>query len=154
MNTEAEHAQAVARRVTALRLVGLFLLLLGLYIHRSSIAHRFIGLCAGCALIQVAFFHGFPKPKTVVGPMWGSVWEGLNPRSYFCWFWTSWILFYASLGVELWAGFHFLPWKTALLILVFTTIAVDFLATRILFVITGCVGLLLAVSSGILLLTA
>jgi hypothetical protein len=60
----------------------------------------------------------------------------------------------ASLGVELWAGSHFLAWKTALLILVFTTVGIDFLATRIPFPITGSAGLLLAIISGIALVVA
>jgi hypothetical protein len=81
METEGEHGQAASGRVLALRVLGLILLLSGMYIHHTPAAHRYMILCAGCGLIQLAHLD-FPKPQAIVGASRVSTWELEHQQSY------------------------------------------------------------------------
>jgi len=69
--------------------------------------------------------------------------ELMHPQLYWRLSLCTGVLALASLVLELWAGFHLLRWKTVLFILVSTTVAVDLLAARVLWVISGAVGVVI-----------
>jgi hypothetical protein len=142
METEDGHARAVARRVLALRFAGLILLLLVLAIEGAHGGRRYVALCAGCALVQLAHLD-FPKAAKDVGAARISVIELMHPQMYWGLSLCTGVLALASFALELWTGFYLYRWKTVLFTLVGTTVAVDFLATRVLWAISGAVGVVI-----------
>jgi len=142
METGDGRAKAVARRVLLLRLVGLILLLMVFAIEGGHSARKYLALCAGCALVQLAHLD-FPKPAKDIGAARISIMELMHPQLYWRLSLCTGVLALASLVLELWAGFHLLRWKTVLFILVSTTVAVDLLAARVLWVISGAVGVVI-----------
>lgn len=142
MENSEEHAKAVARRILIIRILGVVLLATILWIENAHINRLYTLLCAGCALIQLAHL-GFPQPASIVGPARISVLQLMQPRRYLLLFLGTKGLAWASLAIELFVGFHFLNWKTVLFMLVGVTAAVDMLATRITFALSGIAGMAL-----------
>jgi len=149
---EAEHARAVARRVLTLRILGVVLLLTVFAVEGDHNARKYVWLCVGCALVQLAHLD-FPKPAKDVGASRISFMELMHPGMYWGLSFCTVALALASFGLELWAGFYFFHWKTVLFTLLVTTAATDFLATRILWVVNGGAGILLTLVAGIILFT-
>jgi hypothetical protein len=151
METETEHGRAAYRRVLTLRIVGLVLLAILLMIEEGHWSRKYVLFCAGCALIQLAYLD-FPKAARDAGPARISVMELMHPGVYW---WLSLLLgtlALVSFALELWAGFHFFHWKTVFFALVGTTIAVDLLAARVLWVLSGVVGFTLALVVGVIII--
>jgi hypothetical protein len=120
MEDELAHAKAVSRRLVTLRIIGLLTIVAIIALTDTHIARNYIFLCAGCALIQMAYLD-FPKP-----------------------IWLKLIAF-ISLILELWLGFHLLSWLSTLIILVVTTFGINLLFARLPWLLTGIGGLVLSV---------
>jgi hypothetical protein len=136
------------------KVLGLGLLVIDLGINRTSVAHRYIVFCAGCSLIRLARSE-FPRPQEVVGRAHVSAWELEHPESYWKWYWIVHTFAHASLGAQLWAGFHFVGWKSALFIWFLTGTGVIMLAKGLLSLeIAGGLGVLLAIVSVLMLILA
>jgi hypothetical protein len=112
----------------------------------TQIARKYIFLCAGCALIQLAHLE-CPSPIRPNRALNFSHFEIAYPNAYASVFIGLKVLALISVVVELWVGFHLLNWKSVLFVFVGTTFGVDLLFPKLLWLITGAVGLTLSIAA-------